>query len=487
MSEIQIVDTSFRDAQQSLWGEKMNTAMMYKIAPMMNRAGFRAMDATAISHLEFAVRYHRENPWERIRLLSKAIPRTPLSLMMLGNSLTIFKVTAGPIMALWMQRLAANGIRRVQLMEASNNIPEIADGVRFAKEAGLEVAIALVFSHSPVHTDELYAKRARDAVKLKPDVIYIKDSGGLLTPERTKTLVPVIQQNTNGIALEFHSHCTTGLAPLCYLEAMKLGINTFHTAISPLANGPSQPSTENILKNARHLGYSSQVDEQALEAIAAHFKEVAKKEKLPIGVPLEYDAYQFEHQIPGGVISNLRRQLAELGLEHRLEEVLAETVQVRRELGYPIMVTPFSQFAVTQATINVTQGDRYKTITDDIIKFALGHYGKQILPVDESLMDRIDRLPRTKDFSNWKPSEISIQDMRRDIGGDLSDDDLLLLVLCQEEDFKAMRAAGPIQTAYTGAGKPLAAFIKDLTKRKKTTFISIRREDFSLTLRKGEG
>ena len=142
MSEIHIVDTSFRDAQQSLWGEKMNTAMMYKIAPMMNRAGFRAMDATAISHFEFAARYHRENPWERIRLLSKAIPRTPLSLMMLGNSLTIFKVTTGPIMALWMQRLTANSIRRVQLMEASNNIPNIAEGVRFAKEAGLEAVIS---------------------------------------------------------------------------------------------------------------------------------------------------------------------------------------------------------------------------------------------------------------------------------------------------------------------------------------------------------
>jgi oxaloacetate decarboxylase alpha subunit len=425
MDEIEFVDTSFRDAQQSQWGEKMNTAMMYKIAPMMNLAGFRAMDATAISHFEFAVRYHRENPWERMRLLSKAIPSTPLSLMMLGNSLTIFKVTAGPIMALWMERLAANGIRRVQMMEASNIMGDMSDGVRYAKNAGLETVVALVYSHSPVHTDEYYAKRAKDAVKLAPDVIYLKDPGGLLTPERTRTLIPMIQRNINEIALELHSHCTTGLAPLCYLEAMKLGVKTFHTATSPLANGPSQPSTENTLRNAYHMGYSSLVDEKALEAIAAHFGEVAEGERLPTGVPLEYDLNQYEHQVPGGVISNMKRQLAQLNFGHRLEEVLEETVLVRKELGYPIMVTPFSQFVVTQASLNIIQGERYKTITDEVIKFALGHYGDQASPVDQDFMDRIDSLPRTKEFISWKPDQVSIEDLRREIGKDLSDDDLL--------------------------------------------------------------
>ena len=484
MNEIDFVDCTFRDAQASLWGEKMNTAMMYKIAPMMNRAGFRAFDATGISHFEFAVRYLRENPWERMRLLSKAIPGTPLSLMMLGNSLTLFKVTAGPIMALWMKRLAANGIRRVQLMEASNFMGDMSDGVRFAKDAGLEVVVALTYSHSPVHTDEYYAKKARDAVKLAPDVIYLKDPGGLLTPERTRTLVPSIQKNIDGMPLELHSHCTTGLAPLCYLEAMNLGVKTFHTAISTLANGPSQPSTENILRNARHMGYASDLDEEALEAIAAHFREVAKKEGLPTGEPLEYDSFQYEHQVPGGVISNLKRQLGQLNFEHRLEEVLEETVLVRKELGYPIMVTPFSQFVVTQATLNVTQGERYKAITDEVIRFALGLYGEQVSPVDQDLMDRIMSLPRTKDFIDWKPEEVSIEDLRGELEANLSDDELLLLVICPEKDFKAMRAAGPIKTDYSGADKPMVTFIKELMKRKNSTCISIQKEDLSLTLKK---
>jgi oxaloacetate decarboxylase alpha subunit len=484
MNEINLVDTSYRDANASQWGEKMNTAMMFKIAPTVNRAGFQALDATAISHFEYAVRYLRENPWERMRLLSKVIPRAPLGLMMLGNSLHLFRHTAGPIMGTWMERMAANGMKRVQLMEASNNMDDIAETVRYAKNVGIEVVVALVYTHSEVHTDEYYAQRTRDAVKIGSDVIYFKDPGGLITPERTRTLVPAIQKNLNGLPMEFHSHCTTGLAPLCYLEAMKLGVKTFHTAISPLANGPSQPSTETFLKNAQHLGFSSDIDWQALEAIAAHFRDIAHAEGLPIGVPLEYEEAQFQHQVPGGVISNLKRQLAQLGAEHRLDEILEETTLVRKEVGYPIMVTPFSQFVVTQASVNVMQGERYKTITDEIIKFALGHYGKQVKPVDENLLDKIHSLPKTKEFLNYERPLTSIDDVRREMGANLTDDELLLLLLVPEDDFKAMRAAGPIKTEYSGAGKPLAGFIKELTKQKKSTFINIHKENFSLTLRK---
>ena len=484
MHDIDIVDTTYRDANASQWGEKMTTAMMYKIAPLMNRAGFKALDATAVSHFEYAVRYLRENPWERMRLLSEKITSAPLSMMMLGSSLNIFRYMGGPIIKTWMERLVANGIKRVQLMESSNNMGDMAEMTRYAKDVGIEVVAALVYSHSEVHTDQYYEKVTKDAVDLKPDAIYLKDPGGLITPERTRTLIPSIQKNLKGLPLEFHSHCTTGLAPLCYLEALKLGVKTFHTSCSPLANGPSQPSTETFLKNARHLGYSSKVDREALDAISIHFLEIAKAEELPIGRPVEYDLYQYEHQVPGGVISNLKRQLGQLGAEERLEEVLEETVKVRKELGYPIMVTPFSQFVVTQASVNVMQGERYKTITDEIIKFALGHYGRQIKPVDEDLMDRIQGLPRAKDFAGYERPETSIEDIRQEMGTGLSEEELLLLVLVPDDDLKAMRAAGPIKTEYSGAGKPLFAFIKELMKQKKPKFIHIQKENLSITLKK---
>ena len=484
MSKINIVDTSYRDANASQWGEKMSTAMMYKIAPMMNGAGFKALDATAISHFEYAVRYLNENPWERMKLLSEVITSAPLSMMMLGNSLSLFRYIGGPIIGTWMERLAANGIKRVQLMESSNNMEDMADTVRYAKALGIEVVIALVYSHSEVHTDEYYSQITKDAVKLNPDVIYFKDPGGLITPERTRTLIPAIQKNLNGLPLEFHSHCTTGLAPLCYLEALKLGVSTFHTSSSPLANGPSQPSTETFLKNAQQLGYSSSVDWKALDAIATHFREIARAEDLPIGQPVEYDLCQFEHQVPGGVISNMKRQLTQLGAEDRLDEILEETIKFRKELGYPIMVTPFSQFVVTQATVNILQGERYKTITDEIIKFALGQYGKQIKSVERNLMDRIQGLSRTKDFIKWERAQTSIEDIRKEMDTDLTDDELLLLVLVPHDDFKAMREAGPINTDYSGSGKPLSAFIRELTKQDKQKYISIQRGDLSVTLKK---
>jgi oxaloacetate decarboxylase (Na+ extruding) subunit alpha len=188
--------------------------------------------------------------------------------------------------------------------------------------------------------------------------------------------------------------------------------------------------------------------------------------------------------VPGGVISNLKRQLAPLGAEHRLPEILEETVRVRKELGYPIMVTPFSQFVVTQATVNVIQNERYRTLSDEVIRFALGHFGRQARPVDANLLDRIHCLPRTKELLAWNPPRTSIEDMRRQMGAGLSDDDLLLLALVSEQDFKAMRAAGPIKTEYSASGRPLATFIRELAKQKRAAFISIQRDDFSLTLRR---
>lgn len=484
MNEIEIIDTSMRDANQSQWGEKMNTAMMMKIAPVMDRAGFKAMDCTSISHFEYAVRFLHENPWERMRILKKLLPDTLLSYMMLGNTLHLFKLTPGPAMGLWMENLAKVGIGRVTLMECSNDMDNMAPGVRYAQNAGLKAIAAVIYSHSPYHTDEYYAQKTRDAARIKPDAIYLKDPGGLLTPERIKTLVPTMQKNLNGYPLEIHSHCTTGLAPLCYLEAMKLGVKTFHCAVGPLGNGPSQPRTETFLRNARLMGYTSQVNEELLETIADHFQEVAQNNEFPVGKPLEYDLSQYEHQVPGGVISNLRRQLADIKYEHRLKEVLEDCVLVRKELGYPIMVTPFSQFVVTQASLNVIQGERYKTITDEFMMCALGHYGKPPAPVDPDVLDRIMSSPRGKELVHWQRPQISFEDLRREIGPGYSEEELLLMILVGEKDIKAMREAGPIQTEYSTAGKSLLSLIKELSNRKNSNYIQIRKNKFSLTLRK---
>src|SRR4030042_1761596 len=287
--------------------------------------------------------------------------------------------------------------------------------------------MGLVFSISPKHTDEHYARKVQDAAKLRVEVIYLKDSGGLLTPERAQTLIPVFLQNSNAIPVALHSHCTTGLAPLVYLDAIKLGINTVYTAIPPLANGSSQPSVFNIIKNIKHFGFTPMIDEEAIKPIADHFGHIAKREGLPTGKPLEHDVYQYVHQVPGGVISNLKHQLTQLRMAHRMEEVLEEVVQVRKDLGYPIMVTPFSQFVVSQASINVMLGERYKQVVDEVIQYTLGSWGKEASSaIDPNIKDRILGLPRAKELSNWEPPQPSIKEVRQQLGGpEISDDELL--------------------------------------------------------------
>ena len=287
-----------------------------------------------------------------------------------------------------------------------------------------------MYTSSPAHTSEHWARKTRWLAEAKDwvDRIMIEDASGVITPEATRELVSTVQKNCDGLPLEFHSHCNSGLAPLCYLEAIQSGVTTVHTAVAPLANGTSLPATETILRNARRLGFTSDLDEDALAAVSAHFRKIAEKERLPIGVPLEYDLFHYAHQVPGGMMTNLTRQLREVGMEDRLEEILEEVVLVRKEFGYPVMATPYSQIVGAQAVENVVSGERYKQMTDEAIKYVLGYYGEPVVPIDQNVVDRAMSLPRSKAFLNWKPEGYlkSVEELRREIGPDLSDDDLLL-------------------------------------------------------------
>jgi len=304
-----------------------------------------------------------------------------------------------------------------------------------------------------------------------------------LTPERTRTLVPAVLKNIDGIPLEIHGHCTTGLEPLCYLEAIKLGVQSVHTAVSPLANGPSQPSTENILENARHLGFSADLNEKALEAMSNHFRYVAKREGFLTGIPVEYDLFQYEHQVPGGMMSNYKAELGRRGLEYHLKDLLTEIARIREELGYPIMVTPLSQYIGAQAILNHTAGERYKIVTDEVIKYVLGHYGELAAPVDADVLERIMRMPRTKELLNWEPPQKSIEELRHEFGTDLSDQDFLLRVLSSNQTaVDEVLNAGPKNYDYPRGDKPLLTLIRELTMRKNTARVRIEKDDFLLEL-----
>ena len=275
----------------------------------------------------------------------------------------------------------------------------------------------------------------------------ISDESGIITPERTRELVSLVQRNCEGIPLEFHGHCNSGLAPLCYLAAIQAGVTTVHTAVAPLANGTSLPATETVLRNMRRLGYESDLDEDALAKVSAHFRQITEREGLPTGRPMEYDLFHFEHQVPGGMVTNFTRQLREIKMEHRLDEILEEAMRVRREYGYPVMATPYSQIVGVQAFENVVSGERYKHVTDESIKYLLGYYGEPAYPLDADLMDRVMSLPRTKELLDWKPEGYlkSVEELRQELGPDLFDDDLLLKVLIPGRP--ATPKGGPAGTA----------------------------------------
>ena len=482
MREIHFTDTTFRDGHASLWAQGMRTGMMLALAKEMDQAGFTAIEVIANSNFKKCVRELRENPWERIRMLADSLPNTPMAAMAGVGAPAPFGMAPLALQRLYFQRLAANGIRRLHLMEAANDLTgRLVSTVSFAHEAGLKVVVALVFSLSPVHTDEYYAQRAKQAVALGADKVYLKDPGGLLTPERTRTIVPAIYENLNGIPMEFHTHCTTGLGPMSSLAAVEAGVDTIHTAVPPLANGSSQPSIFNVTANLRALGYATCIDEVPLRRASEDLMAIASRENFPIGLPFEYDYTQYVHQVPGGVISNLHHQLRQLGAENRLSEVLSESVRVRKDLGYPIMVTPFSQFVVSQATINVLSGERYKVVTDEVIKYTLGEYGEEAgSGVTGEIRETILHRQRADELAETEHHELTVDEIRESFGSNISDEELLLrYAVGGEADVNAMREVQQ-SWGYTPSRNSITELVESLVRQKDFNHVEITRPGLSL-------
>lgn len=451
MNKIDFVDQTIRDAQQSLWGYMMTTDMIAPVAEIMDQVGYKAIATVGSQAFTVLVRNLNENPWERIKVLSNLFRKTPLRGSYQTGSLSTFDLsTPRDIITLWIKRSVANGIKCFWVCDWQDDNDRFVYFARIAKAEGAKIVTTLGYSISPVHNEAYWVRKAELIAETKDyvDAIMIEDGGGLLTPESTRKLIPTIQKNCGGIPIEFHAHCNSGLAPLCYLEAIKLGITTLHTAAAPLANGTSLPATETILRNARRLGFTSNLNEEALAAVSAHFRKIAELEALPTGVPAEYDLFHFEHQIPGGMMTNLTRQLREVKMEDRLDEILEEIIQVRKELGYPVMGTPFSQIVGAQAIENIISGKRYGRITDEVIKYCLGYYGEPIAPIDQNILDRIMSLPRSKEFRNWKSDDYdkSIEALRKEYGPELSDDDLLLKILIPGKTIQPGKASKVIKS-----------------------------------------
>jgi oxaloacetate decarboxylase (Na+ extruding) subunit alpha len=483
---VNFVDTTLRDGNQSLWGAVgINTPMVLTIAPVMDRVGFHTVEFITSTHMAVCVRRHREDPWERIRLARQLMPHTPLGFLTTGMRFITWDRTPESVMELALRLLVRNGIRRFWVAEPMNDMSAALRVAEMIKKVGAEeVIVGFTYTVSDIHSDAYYADKARQVRGSRyVDRAYVKDVDGLLTPERVRTLIPRLRAELGGVPLQLHAHCNTGLAPLCYLEAIRLGVETLHTAVSPLANGTSQPSTENTLSNIRQLGHAAELDEEALGEMATFFRGVARQEGLPTGTPPEYDVGYYRHQVPGGMLSTLKRQLAEIHQEHRLDDLLEEVVQVRQELGSPIMITPFSQFIATQALLNVTSGQRYAQVPDEVIAFALGRFGQPPAPVQPDVLDRVLASSRARELAQPEP-EPSIADLRRRFGGAMSDEELVLRAVMPGEQVDAMLAAGPAARTYS-IRQPITELIRALAARKDLTSVRVEKGDVRLTLRRG--
>jgi len=484
MAEVRLVETSLRDGNQCLWSALgVDTAKTLGIAGAMDAVGFKAIDFTTSTHMGVAVRYKREDPWERIRLMAEATPNTPLQFMGTGFRFISWETASPEFMALAYRTLARNGIRRFCLADPMNDAAANVVNARLVKASGGEFVIAaLVFTLSPIHDDAHYAAAAR-ALAASPDIdaLYIKDPGGLLSQKRAATLIPAIMNVIGAKPLELHSHNTIGLAEHTYLDAPDLGVSTLQCASGAAADGISNPPVERIVANLRAQGHRVDIDDQALARVSNYFTRLAEAEGLTVGRPQGFDAAYLQHQLPGGTVGTMRRHLAESRISHLEGKVLEELDRVRQELGWPIVMTPFAQMVITQAVMNVT-GGRYETIPDEVIRYAIGRFGRPNVPIDARVMERIESLPRTREL-RAEPPMAELGELRRRFGN-VSDEDFLLRATMPGGLVDAMRSAGPAARHYDPATRPVMELLHRLLARRDLDAIELRKPGFRLALRR---
>lgn len=481
MKEIRIVDTTLRDAHQSLWATRMSTSHMLPVAERMDDTGFEQIDLAGAIQFDVAVRYLKEDPWERVRLMRERVTRTPLRALIRSKSIVAFDVIPDDIIELWVERLVANGFGVVGAFDGLNDVDNILASVNVARRLGVKTFGALSYSLSPVHTDELYVRTAKDLVSRgKVDTVMLKDAGGLLTVDRIRTLVPAIKQAIGHVPLEIHSHCLTALAPLVYLESAQLGADILHTSIAPLANGAAQPATQTIVRNLRAMGFAVNVNDSHIDEVGEHFRKIAKAENKPIGVPVEYDAFHYEHQLPGGMLSNFKSQLEHAGISDKFDALLEECARVRQELGYPIMITPFAQLVGTQAVLNVVHGERYRIVPDEIKKYALGYYGKLLAPVAPDVLDRIVANGSKHIATEPRKLDPGVPALRKKYPN-ASDDERLLRFMFAGSQVDQMLAERGKASSMAGNGS-LLHLLKELSKRPRLGRIHLRKGDMELTI-----
>ncbi|HXK31011.1 MAG TPA: pyruvate carboxylase subunit B [Candidatus Binatia bacterium] len=485
LKPLKFLDETLRDGQQTLWATRMKTESMLPIAPVMDEAGYYQICAMAAVSFETAAMYLYENPWERLRLLRQHMPKAKLDFLVRSRNVVGWRPQPNDVVELFLKTIRRIGIDSIKVFDGLLDYRNIEFHLKVGKQLGFQVKSLVSFAVSPAHTDEYMAGKARELVRLGVDAVIQSDPAGVLTPERTRTLIPAVRAAIgDDIELQMTCHATTGLANECYRTAIRAGVDVLWTTSRPLSYKSSHPAVIDVLQIAKEEGRPTGLDEGRLREIDDWFYWVAYREKRPVPEPVKFDPRFYEqyagHQIPGGMISNMVQQLTDLGLQQRLPEVLEEAARVRAELGYPVMVTPFSQFVGVQATLNVIEGERYRTVPNDIRLYARGYYGRPIVPLDPNVQDRLVGDEPMLDPLEGMDEPI-LPKVRREHGPFASDEDLLMFLFLNPaalSDFKKKQK--PI--TWDPLRSPLSALIRELSRRDHLKSVQLEHRTLRLSL-----
>lgn len=429
MAKVQFTETVLRDANQSLIATRMPMSVMKPILSTMDKAGYYSVECWGGATFDSCLRYLSEDPWERLRTIRKEMPGTKLQMLLRGQNLLGYKHYPDDVVIKFVERSIANGIDIIRIFDALNDMRNIKLAVETTVKNGAIASGAISYTTSPVHTLEKYVELCKEMTAMGCQTICIKDMAGVITPQETYDLVSAIKNALPNVPLVLHTHCTTGMAFMSVIKAVEAGCDIIDSASSCLSGGTSQPATETLYDAFTQMGYDVPMDRKVLKQVNDHFKsyrDQCLKDGLLKPKAMATDTDALTYKVPGGMLSNLMAQLETMNALDRMDEALEETPKVRKDLGYPPLVTPMSQMVGVQAVNNVLAGERYKNVSKEVKAYMRGEYGRTPGPVDEALRKQIlgDEQPLTCRYADtleplFEKTKAELGDMAR------SDEDVL--------------------------------------------------------------
>lgn len=384
---IKFTETVLRDGQQSLIATRLKIDDIVPVLEDLDQAGYYSLEIWGGATFDSCMRFLDEDPWERLRTIRKNVKNTKLQMLLRGQNILGYKHYPDDALEKFIEKSIENGIDIIRIFDALNDIRNMEKAIEYTKKYGAEAQGTIVYSTSPIHSLDIFVEKAEKLAETGIDSLCIKDMAGLLTPNKAYRLIKMLKEKID-IPIELHGHNTAGFAFMSYLKAIEAGVDIIDTAISPFSSGTSQPTTETMAFALNDTEFEHQLDLELLEEIGEYFRNIRDKYQEYLG-SFEVDPRVIINQIPGGMLSNLRNQLREQNQLDKYDEILEEIPEVRKDLGYPPLVTPTSQIVGTQATFNIITGEKYGFVSNEFKNYLRGMYGRPPKEINPDLIDEI--------------------------------------------------------------------------------------------------